>query len=93
MRAYSMDLRERALLDSDAGMRRCCTNRHEPARPTDRILTCRAKPPHPQIFMQQRPRGRTPAAVYRGARPVDMMDTALRSAPCHIPTGNRTPAR
>ena len=47
MRAYSMDLRERALLDSDAGMKaadvaakyrvgrswgRCCTNRHGPAR-------------------------------------------------------------
>ena len=76
MRAYSMDLRERALLDSDAGMRRCCTNRHEPARPTDRILTCRAKPPHPQIFMQQR-RGASPVRAAPDRRPAGRRPRAV----------------
>ena len=33
--------------------------------------------------------GRTPAEAYRGARPVEMMDTSLRA----VPTGSRTPAR
>ena len=35
--------------------------------------------------------GRTPAEAYRGARPVDMMDTSLRAVPTS--TGSRTPAR
>ncbi len=54
MRAYSMDLRERVLLDSDAGMRRWCADAGRPTRfkpsspsPTDAVRDGSAKLGHP----------------------------------------------